>query len=204
MTPDMILRARANAKEANLDHVEFHEGRIDQIPLADDIADCIISNCVINLAPDKNLVFKEMFRILKPGGRISVSDIALKQPLPESLASNVMAYVGCIAGAISIDDFERGLRHAGFEAVHVVDSKADLNAYTLVDGQSACCPPPKEKLSLTVKDQSCCGTSCCDSSTEAENVDVHDGLKSVMAQYNINEYAASVKVYAIKPKLILD
>ncbi len=122
MTPEMISRAQRNAKEANLPNVEFHQGNIDKLPLADSSADCIISNCVINLAPDKGDVFREMFRVLKPGGRVAVSDLALKKELPPVLAKDVAAYVGCIAGAIRIDDFRRGLRAAGFQAVHVVDS----------------------------------------------------------------------------------
>src|SRR5437762_4635326 len=125
MTPAMIDRARRNAAQpingrvaAN---VEFHLAIIDHLPLPEASADCVISNCVINLAPDKGAVFREMFRILKPGGRVAVSDIALKKPLPEQLARSVAAYVGCIAGAISFADYERGLRDAGFADVRVID-----------------------------------------------------------------------------------
>ncbi|MGD0463485.1 MAG: arsenite methyltransferase [Tepidisphaeraceae bacterium] len=195
MTPEMIARARKNAQEANLPNVEFHQGSIDKLPLANNSADCIISNCVINLAPDKNGVFREMFRVLKPGGRVAVSDIALKKELPPALAKDVAAYVGCIAGAISIDDFRRGLRAAGFEAVHIVDSGADLNAYANVEGQSACCSPPMEKKgALAIADESCCGPTSCGGASP-----VHQGLTAVLKQYNVNDYAASVKVYAVKP-----
>ena len=202
MTPEMIERARKNAAEAKLTNVEFHRSTIDKLPLPDSSADCIISNCVINLAPDKEAVFREMFRVLKPGGRVAVSDIALKQELPEDLARDVMAYVGCIAGAISIEDFERGLTAAGFDAVHVVDSGADLNAYANVDGQSACCAPPMEekKSSLPLAGESCCGPTCCGGSQEAEPAGVHEGLTAVLERYNVNDYAASVKVYALKPR----
>src|SRR5438105_638442 len=104
MTPEMIARARQNAAQSIngrvAANVEFHLATIDRLPLPDASADCVISNCVINLAPDKGAVFREMFRILKPGGRVAVSDIALKKPLPEPLRESILAYVGCIAGAI--------------------------------------------------------------------------------------------------------
>src|SRR5262245_9369342 len=93
MTPEMIERAQRNA--ANLPNVEFHLATIDRLPLANDSVDCLISNCVINLAPDKRAVFREMFRVLKRGGRVAVSDIALKRDLPDELARSAAAYVGC-------------------------------------------------------------------------------------------------------------
>ncbi|HJT77662.1 MAG TPA: arsenite methyltransferase, partial [Gemmataceae bacterium] len=108
MTPEMIERARRNAARQGLANVAFHLATIDRLPLPDAAADCVISNCVINLAPDKRAVFREVYRILKPGGRVAVSDIALKKPLPEELARDVLAYVGCIAGAVLITDYERG------------------------------------------------------------------------------------------------
>src|SRR5205807_4053590 len=123
MTPQMIDLARRNAAAGGVGNAEFHLAAIDRLPLPDASADCIISNCVINLASDKPAVFREMFRVLKPGGRVAVSDIALKQPLPEAIARDVTAYVGCIAGAVLIEDYERGLREAGFEAVQVVDTR---------------------------------------------------------------------------------
>lgn len=200
MTPEMIERARRNAAESKLDNVEFHEASIDKLPLRDGSADCIISNCVINLAPDKPAVFREMFRVLKPGGRVAVSDIALKRELPAELAKSVAAYVGCVAGAITVAQFEEGLRFAGFETVHVADSGADLNAYANVEGQSGCCPPSMGKMtSLRVKDESCCGPTCCGGSDEEKSASVHAGLAAVLERYDMNDYAASVKVYAIKP-----
>jgi SAM-dependent methyltransferase len=199
MTPEMIERARKNAREANVVNVEFHQTTIDNLPLPDGSADCIISNCVINLAPDKRAVFREMFRVLKPGGRVAVSDIALKRQLPDDLARDVMAYVGCIAGAISIKEFQDGLTTAGFGVVHIVDSGADLNnAYAKVEGQSACCSPLMEKKTpLPLSDNSCCGPTCCGGTKQAASV--HEGLTAVLERYDVNEYAASVKVYAIKP-----
>src|SRR4029434_2503838 len=102
MTPEMIELARRNAAKANdgkgYANVEFHLATIDKLPLLDSSVDCVISNCVINLAPDKPAVFREIARVLKPGGRLAVSDIALKQPLPPEIGKDLMAYVGCIAG----------------------------------------------------------------------------------------------------------
>src|SRR6266702_2449414 len=107
MTPAMIERARANAKAGGYTNVEFYQSTIDRIPLGDASVDCIISNCVLNLAPDKPAVFREIHRVLKPGGRLAVSDIALKKPLPPELGADLMAYVGCIAGAIPIEEYRR-------------------------------------------------------------------------------------------------
>jgi arsenite methyltransferase len=127
MTPAMIERAQTNAKAAGYENVEFLLSTIDQIPLPDTSVDCVISNCVLNLAPDKPAVFREIARVLKPGGRVAVSDIALKHELPEAIAKSMAAYIGCIAGAILIDDYRDGLLAAGFEHVEIVDSGADLN-----------------------------------------------------------------------------
>jgi len=183
MTDEMLSLARRNANGRT--NVEFHIATIDQLPLPDASVDCVISNCVINLAPDKPAVFKEIARVLKPGGRLAISDIATKQPLPPELGNDLMAYVGCIAGAISIDEYRDGLAAAGFDAVHVVDSGSDLNAYSQVSGQSGCCSPSMSSNSLNII------SDCCS--------EVHSGLSELLAKYNVNEYAASVKVYAVKP-----
>src|SRR4051794_39681019 len=142
MTEEMIALARRNAEKSGLTNVEFHLATIDRLPLPDASADCVISNCVINLAPDKPAVFREMYRVLKPGGRVAVSDIALKKPLPPEVGQDIMAYVGCIAGAVLIADYERQLREAGFAAVQVIDTGKDLNAYSQAGGTSACCSAP--------------------------------------------------------------
>lgn len=110
MTPEMLERARANAKRQGLQNVEFHEATIDKLPLPDASVDCVISNCVINLAPDKQAVLREIARVLKPGGRVAVSDIALKKPLPPELGNDLLAYAGCIAGAILIEDYVSTIR----------------------------------------------------------------------------------------------
>ena len=198
MTPEMLARARKAASDDGYTNVEFHQATIDKLPLRDASVDCIISNCVINLAPDKNAVFREMLRVLKPGGRVAVSDIATKKQLPWELMRDVMAYVGCIAGAISIADYTSGLGAAGFAAVEVIDAHADLNAYTKIEGGAGCCSPAMEKktVSMEVKEEACCGPNCCGGSGEK---DVHEGIASVLSRYDINEFAASVKVYAVKP-----
>src|ERR1700722_3708464 len=136
MTPAMIERAQGNARAGGYKNVEFHLATIDKIPLADASVDCVISNCVINLAPNKPAVFREIARILKPGGRLAVSDIALKSELPLAIAQSLAAYVGCIAGAIRIDAYREGLLAAGFSNITIVDSGADLNAYAKVENQS--------------------------------------------------------------------
>ncbi|HVK09296.1 MAG TPA: arsenite methyltransferase [Gemmataceae bacterium] len=198
MTPEMIDRARANAAKQGYTNVEFHLSTIDNIPLPADSADVVISNCVINLAPDKGAVLREIYRVLKPGGRVAVSDIALKKPLPPEIGQDVLAYVGCIAGAVLIDDYVAGLREAGFSAVQVVDTKKDLNAYAQVEGQSACCAPPALSLPVCETEPAaggCCGPTGCGTGSASE---VHGGLADLLARYDVNEFAASVQVYAVK------
>lgn len=194
MTPAMIERARTNALTGGYQNVEFHLATIDRLPLADSSVDCVISNCVINLAPDKPAVFREIARILKPGGRLAVSDIALKGELPPAIAQSLAAYVGCIAGAIRIHEYRDGLLAAGFEHVEIVDSGADLNAYAKVENQTGCCSPPMDEATpLQV-----IGDSCCSPASET-NTTLHQELTTLLSQYDINTAAASVKVYAIKP-----
>ncbi len=208
MTPEMLALARANASKAGLTNVEFHQATIDKLPLADASVDCVISNCVINLATDKPAVFREITRVLKPGGRLSASDIALKKPLPAEVSSNLMAYVGCIAGAIAIEDYTAGLMAAGFSGVQIIDSGADLNAYAKMENQSGCCSPPmseSECCEQPTDGSACCDqpkveslpvVSCCSSGTTSE---LHEQLRDLLARYDVNDYAASVKVYAVKP-----
>lgn len=121
MTPEMIDRARENARNGDYENVEFRLGEIENIPAADNSVDVIISNCVINLSPDKGQVFKEAFRVLKPGGRLMVSDITLLQELPELIKSSVAAYVGCISGALMKEEYLARIREAGFSDVEVLD-----------------------------------------------------------------------------------
>src|SRR5687768_7603902 len=161
MTSEMLELARRNAAKGGdgrpITNVEFHQATIDNLPLADSSIDCVISNCVINLAPDKPAVFREIARVLKPGGRLAASDIALKQPLPAELGQDLMAYVGCIAGAIPIEEYRRQLTAAGFAAVEVLDTGADLNAYAKVENQGGCCSPTS--ATLPVAETGCCSPS---------------------------------------------
>jgi len=180
MTPEMIDRARAAAARLGTGNVEFHLSTIDRLPLADGSADCVISNCVINLAPDKAAVFREMYRVLKPGGRVAISDIALKKALPAEVGQDLLAYIGCVAGAVLISDYVAALEAAGFGAVAVVDTGKDLNAYSQVEGQSGCCAPAEVQ------------SGCCSPS------EVHVGLASLLTRFDVNEFAASVQVYAVK------
>jgi len=120
MTPDMLDRARANAANDGYANVEFRLGEIENLPVADGTADMVISNCVINLSSDKPRVFGEALRVLKPGGRLMVSDLVLARPLPPSVARSVAAYVGCIAGAMLKEDYLDAIRGAGFAEVAVL------------------------------------------------------------------------------------
>ena len=190
MTPAMIERARANAATGGYTNVDFHLANIDRLPLPDVSADCVISNCVLNLAPDKPAVFREIFRVLKPGGRLAVSDIALKGDLPEPIAQSLAAYTGCIAGAIHIDDYRSELLKAGFELVEIVDTHADLNAYSKVEGQTGCCSPAMDATTGT-------GSYSCCSPNGAKTL--HEDVTALLSTFDVNTAVASVRVYAVKP-----
>jgi SAM-dependent methyltransferase len=121
MTAEMLEKARENARQGNYSNVEFRLGEIESLPVADNAVDIIISNCVINLSVDKERVFKEAFRVLKPGGRLMVSDIVLTKELPDIVRESVSAYIGCIAGAALEDEYLGAIEGAGFGDVRVVD-----------------------------------------------------------------------------------
>jgi len=120
MTPEMVARANENARKGNYSNVEFRLGEIEKLPVEDCSVDVIISNCVINLSPDKAGVFKEAFRVLKPGGRIMVSDLVLAKELPAAIKESVEAYVGCLAGAVMKEDYLKFIDEAGFKDVKVL------------------------------------------------------------------------------------
>ena len=121
MTPEMIEKARQNAKKGSYENVEFRLGEIENLPAANDSVDVVISNCVINLAPNKSRVFNEAFRVLRPGGRFMISDMVLTKELPSAIKESVEAYVGCVAGAIKKEEYLEAIRSAGFCEIQVVD-----------------------------------------------------------------------------------
>src|SRR5436305_1037200 len=136
MTDEMLALANENKRKAGVENVEFLKGEIERIPLPDNSADVIISNCVINLSADKDRVLREAFRVLKPGGRFAVSDVVTRGEVPEEIRHNVLLWVGCVAGALSDQDYASKLAKAGFEAIeiepmriyNIEDARALLNA----------------------------------------------------------------------------
>ncbi|KAG9194098.1 arsenite methyltransferase [Alternaria panax] len=175
MNEHMLHKARLNAEKACIRNVSFLHCLISDIPqLTNATADVMISNCVINLVPDgsKHLVFREIYRLLKPGGRVAISDILLKKDLPEALKNNVALLVGCVAGASKKGEYEGWLREAGFEEVIVVEAGGDLNVYK-----------------GGVEPSSCCGG----------DGGVAEDMKRELQDIDLNEWAASFKIYAVKP-----
>jgi arsenite methyltransferase len=134
MTPEMIAKATENAQKSHVKNVEFRLGEIENLPVADETIDVVISNCVVNLSPDKPKVFQEIHRVLKSKGRIAISDTALKQPLSDSVRQNIAAYVGCVAGALLVDEYKKIVEAAGFKNVKVTVKKV-----------SACCGDAETK-----------------------------------------------------------
>ena len=141
MTPAMIEKAESGAKQLGLENVEFRLGDIEDLPMEDSSVDVIISNCVINLALDKGQVFREAYRVLRPGGRIMVSDIVLEAELPEKVRDEIASYTGCLGGAILEEEYLQHMRNAGFEGVEVVSktgfgqaSSAKIAAYKPMKG----------------------------------------------------------------------
>jgi len=130
MTPEMVEKAGMNARKKGVKNVEFRLGEIENLPLADNSVDVVISNCVINLSTDKPRVFQEVHRVLKPGGRIAISDIALKKELPKKIQESIEAYVGCVGGAILVDEYKEIVEASGLKDVRVT-----------VKGSSACIDP---------------------------------------------------------------
>ena len=146
MTPKMIEKATENIRRAGANNVEFRLGDADDMPIANGIADWVISNCVINLAPDKDKVFAEIFRVLKPGGRVSISDVVLGTTLPEQVRTSISALVGCVAGALEETDYLQKMREAGLQEVKVTDrivyDRSQIKGLT--EGECGCCDLEKE------------------------------------------------------------
>lgn len=133
MTPEMVDKARAIAEKNRINNVEFRLGEIENLPVGDNSVDVVISNCVISLSADKPRVFQEIYRVLKPGGRIAISDIALLKELPKKIQESIEAYVGCVGGAILIDEYQRIVEASGLKDVRIT-----------VKGSSACIDPNTE------------------------------------------------------------
>ncbi len=136
LTPEMIARAKENAAKGDYENIEFKLGEIENLPVADSSVDVVISNCVINLAPDKGKVFAETFRVLKAGGRLMISDVVLLKELPDFIKSSIEAYVGCLAGAIMKDEYTAAIKAAGFSEVKVID-EASFPIETVVNDPTA-------------------------------------------------------------------
>lgn len=131
MTPEMLEKARENARRGNYANVEFRLGEIENLPVADNTGNVIISNCVINLSPDKKRAFSEAFRVLKPGGRIMISDLALNKDLPDFLKDSIDAYIRCLSGAIKKDEYLSAVRDAGFQDVEIIEERVfSLDCYS--------------------------------------------------------------------------
>lgn len=161
MTPEMVSRARENARRVDATNVEFRLGEIEHLPVSDASVDVILSNCVINLSPDKGAVFREAFRALKPGGRLAISDVIATRTMPSALAESIEALTGCISGAATADDLQALLSAAGFESVKI-EARPESRA---IIGQ--CMPGAEDYVaSATVQAKkpagdACCGPSCC-------------------------------------------
>jgi len=125
MTPEMLEKARANVKRLGLENVEFRQGYLESLPLGDNSIDVVISNCVINLSPDKPQVFREIFRVLKPGGRVAVSDIVTNGPLPEAIKNSLSGWAACVSGAIDVSEYTAAMNAAGLVDVQVTPVALD-------------------------------------------------------------------------------
>lgn len=188
----MLAKARVNAAKIGAQNTSFVASRITRVELPDGVADVVVSNCVINLVPggEKGGVFREMFRLLRPGGRVAVGDILAKREMPEEMKRDLALYVGCVAGASRKEEYEMWLGEAGFKQVRVVEAEMDLNVYTRVDDQAGigedCCERNEEgssNVSITdVSSGGCCGG-------KKKDVGVLEGMKTNFRDVDLNEWA---------------
>lgn len=147
MTPEMLALARENARKGGYENVEFRLGEIENLPVADLSIDVVISNCVINLSPEKKRVFAEAFRVLKPGGRAMVSDIVLLKTLPDEVSNSIEAYVSCIAGAALKDEYIEAIKQAGFQDVKIMgETPVPIEYLTFSSAEGETAPPSSVML----------------------------------------------------------
>ncbi len=174
MTDEMLALAEENKRKSGLTNVEFLKGEIENIPLPDNSVDVIVSNCVINLSGDKDRVLREAFRVLKPGGRLAISDVVVRGEVPQEIRKSMELWVGCLAGALSDTDYQQKLAAAGFESIDIEATRVyeieDAREFLTAAGinEESVAPKVKDKfLSAFVrarkpsKAASCCGPSCC-------------------------------------------
>ena len=161
MTPEMVTKARANARRVGAANVEFRLGEIEHLPVPDASVNVVLSNCVINLSPDKAAVFRDAFRVLKPGGRLAISDVVALRAMPPELAESVEALTGCVAGSAPLEEIRALLQAAGFESIEI-EARAESRAII------AQCMPGAEDyvVSATIEASkpggaSCCAPGCC-------------------------------------------
>ncbi|KAL6861954.1 ubiE/COQ5 methyltransferase [Trichoderma novae-zelandiae] len=184
MNENMLRKAEELKASSGKHNVEFVKSQITHIALEDGTADCIISNCVVNLVPEeeKQLVFNEMFRLLKPGGRVAISDILAKSPLPEEVRTSMALYVGCIAGASQVGMYHKYLKEAGFHGIVIQDTGNDLNVYHgAAVGDSG-------DASDGGQEKGCCAQTSCSSTDDGLNI------KDV----DFNKWTASYNIFAVK------
>lgn len=163
MTPDMISKARANAAKVKAENVEFRLGEIEHLPVSDGSVDAILSNCVINLSPEKAAVFREAFRVLRPGGRLAISDVVATGPIPAELQNQAAALAGCVSGAAPIDDVRAMLQAAGFTEVEVriAPQSAEVVGSWLPGIEQFVASATIEARKPGAQAKTCCGPECC-------------------------------------------
>ncbi|KAI5805579.1 S-adenosyl-L-methionine-dependent methyltransferase [Peziza echinospora] len=198
MTDAMLALCDKNAAKGGYTNTTFIKAFIHNIPLPENTADCIISNCVINLVPDsqKLLVFKECYRLLKPGGRLAVSDILAKKELLKEIREDAMMKAGCIGGASLVGQYEAWLNEAGFQDIILWDTNKDLNIYKDGIMNENCCSKQsggEDTDRITTSEAECCGET-----TSPQGIKIKAGKAEVM-DYDLNEWTGSYQVYAIKP-----
>jgi SAM-dependent methyltransferase len=173
MTDEMLALARENQRKSGVQNVEFLKGEIEQIPLPDNSVDVIISNCVINLSADKDKVFREAFRVLKPGGRLAVSDVVVRGDVPAQVRRSMELWVGCIAGALKDSDYTAKLSGAGFDAIEIeptrvysIDDARQFLAGEGIDADAIASQVEGKFISAFIRavkpsEKGCCAPACC-------------------------------------------